>query len=124
MKASELTIRMPLALRSANVDLERRGIHGNQDIDGVTRGVHFARGEVELEAADARDGTRRGANFGGIVRERSDVVAVERHGIGELAAGDLHAVARVASKADDRLFDNFPFCLASGNIHESRHRRT
>src|SRR5207245_4243356 len=49
-------------------------------------------GEMELKAADPGDGAGRGADFRRIVGERSDVVAVERDGIGELAAGNLHAV--------------------------------
>jgi hypothetical protein len=43
----------------------------------------------------------------GIVRESGQVVAVKRDGIRELAAGDLHAVAGIAAKADYGLIDGF-----------------
>src|SRR5215468_6034467 len=55
---------------------------------------------MKLVSADARKGSGRSANFGREVRERGDVVAVERDGIRELAAGNLHAIAGVTGEAD------------------------
>src|SRR3989304_2835259 len=40
------------------------------------------------------------ANLGGVVRQGADVVAVDRGGTRELAAGQLHAVAGVAGEPD------------------------
>ena len=122
VKASLLTIRMPLGFRSLDVDLQRGWIHGHQDVHGVAWREHVAGGKLDLEAADARDGSRRGANFGGIVRECGQVVSVQGHSIGELASRDLHAVAGIAAKAEHRLSMTSRFVLASGNIRESRHR--
>ena len=62
---------------------------------------------MELKAADPGDGAGRGADFRRIVGEGGDVVAVKRDGIGELAPGNLHAVARVAGEANNRPFDHF-----------------
>ena len=60
---------------------------------------------MNLETADTGQRARRGANFGREVGERGEIVAEKSGRIGELAAGDLHAVARVAAEADDRVFD-------------------
>jgi len=38
---------------------------------------------MKLVTADTREGSGRGADFGREVRERSNVVAVERDGVGE-----------------------------------------
>ena len=59
-----------------DVDLQRSGIHGDQDVNRVAGRVNFIRGKMELEAADAGNGSRRGTNFRGIVREGGDVIAV------------------------------------------------
>ena len=39
--------------------------------------------------------------------KRGEIVAVKRDGVGELAAGDLHAVAGVAAEADAGFIDYF-----------------
>ena len=44
--------------------------------------------------------TGRGADLGGEVRQRGDVMAIDRGGARELAAGELHAVTGVAREAD------------------------
>jgi hypothetical protein len=62
---------------------------------------------VDLKPAHARDRSGRSANLGGVVRERGQVVAVERHRVGELVAGNLHAVARISAEPDDGLIDHF-----------------
>ncbi len=68
--------------------------------------------EMELVAADPGERAGRGANLGGEVREGGDVVPVERDGVGELAAGDLHAVAGIPGEADHCLV--YLFRLDSG----------
>ena len=62
---------------------------------------------MELVAAYTGERAGRGANFGGEVWEGSDVVPVERDRVGELAASDLHAVARVTGETDYGLVDLF-----------------
>src|SRR5271156_1684381 len=91
------------------VHFQRGGIHGDQYVHAVSGRVHVARGEMDLEAADTRQSAGGGANFGGVVRESGQVVAVQGDGIGELATGDLHAVTGITAEADDRLIYGFPF---------------
>src|SRR5437867_1121181 len=76
---------------------------------------------MELETAYTGNGTRRSANFRRIVREGGDVVAVERDGIRELVAGNLHAVAGIAREANHRLIDYFALVLNWWNFRECRH---
>ena len=83
--------------------------------DGASaRGVDVAGGEVDLEARHAAAGAG-GARISAGSRGRSQVVAVDGRGAGELAAGELHAVARVAGEADHRVLE--PFC---GAVHGGR----
>ncbi len=111
-----------VGLQVADIDLQRRGIHGNQHIDGIARGVHVARGKMQLVTAHARQSAGRGANLGGEVREGRDVVAVKRDRIGELASGNLHAVAGIPGEANDRLIDLFAPVLGERRFDECRHR--
>ncbi len=60
-----------------------------------------------LESADAGKSARRGANLGGEVRERGQIVAIERGCIRELAAGDLHSVAGVTAETDAGFINYF-----------------
>jgi hypothetical protein len=83
---------------------ERGGVHGDEGVDRVAGGVDVVRGEVNLEARDAGLRTAGGADFSREVRERGDVVAGQGRGVGELRAGELHAVARVAAEADGGVF--------------------
>src|SRR5208282_3692118 len=76
---------------------------------------------MELEATDAGERACRGANFGGVVGEGGDVVAVQGYGVGELAAGDLHAVAGVSGEADDRAVDHFALGFWQRDISYGRH---
>ena len=89
------------------VRLQRGRVHRDEDVGRVAGRVDVARREVELEARDARQRARGRADLGREVRERREVVADKRGRVGELAAGDLHAVAGVAAEADDRLLQDF-----------------
>jgi len=40
----------------------------------------------------------RGANLSGEIGKGGEIVAVQSHGIGELASGDLHAVPGIARR--------------------------
>ncbi len=105
------------------IDLQRRGIHGNQDIHSVPRRVHVIGGKMKLIAAYARQRSGRSANLRGEVRKCSDIIAIQRHRIGELAAGDLHAVAGVSGEADDGLIDLLAPVFGQRRFNESGHKQ-
>jgi hypothetical protein len=60
---------------------------------------------VELEAGDARERARRGADLGRKVREGGEVVAEHRRLRGEAAARQLHPVAGIPGEADHDRFE-------------------
>ena len=83
-------------------DSENLGdIHAVITSGKLLRREDLGRREVELEGAHAGERAGGCADLGGEIRKRRDVVARERRLGGELHAGDLHAVARVAAEADD-----------------------
>ena len=90
------------ALREiAQVRLERRGVHRNEDVRPVAGGEDVVVREVDLEPGDAGERPGRRADLRREVRERREVVAERRRLAREAVAGELHPVARVARKADD-----------------------
>ena len=62
------------------------------------------RAEIDLERRDAEQRALRRADFGGKIGERGEIVAGQRGRQRELPAGQLHAVAGIAGKADDDRF--------------------
>src|SRR5437879_9806217 len=76
---------------------------------------------MQLKTADTGNRSRRRANFRRIIRKRGNVIAIECGGIGELVAGNLHAVARVAREANDRLVEHFASGFYWWNFRECRH---
>ena len=69
---------------------------------GLSPGVKTSRLEkMQLEAADPGQRPGGSANLGGEVGQGAQVVASQRRLVGELRAGDLHAVAGIAGEADD-----------------------
>src|SRR5690606_16322436 len=64
--------------------------------------IHAA--EMQLVAADARKGALWRADLGRVVRKSAYIVAEERVGVGELASGQLDAVAAVAGEEDHHFF--------------------
>ena len=89
----------------AQAGLERRRVHRNEHLRLVAWGKNVLARQVHLEAADAGQRADRRANFGRKVRHGADVVADDRCGVSELCAGELHAVAGVARKADNDILD-------------------
>ena len=94
-------------LEVAQVRLERRRVHGDQRVDRVAGRVDVVGREAELKTADAGERAGGGANFGRKVGQRADVVAEHGRRVGELRAGQLHAVAAVAAEPDDDGFQRF-----------------
>jgi hypothetical protein len=60
------------------VDLESRGIHGDQRVRGIARREDVVARESELKSRNARRCAGRRADFGGIVGKGGDVVAGQR----------------------------------------------
>ena len=58
------TIKMPFGAQVADVDLERRRIHGDQHVEVVARREDLAAGEVQLKAGDAGERARGRADLG------------------------------------------------------------
>ena len=82
--------------------LEGSGVHSDEDVALVARAVDV-RANVNLIAADAGNSVVRSADFGGIVWESGDIVARKGTGVGEQRTGQLHTVARVTSKSDNKV---------------------
>jgi hypothetical protein len=83
------------------VGLQRRRVHRDQHIRRITRGEDVEVGEVHLEARHPREGPGGGSDLGREVGQCGDVIAQLRGLRGEAVAGELHAVAGVASEPDD-----------------------
>ena len=81
------------------VGFERGGVHCHKDVAFVAGAVDVVT-HVHLESRNTGDGVVRGADFCRIVRESSDIVTCKCRCVGEQRAGELHAVARIACKAD------------------------
>ena len=96
VNSSSFTTMMPPGCKSGETDLQGRRIHGDQDIGRIARRVDLVVGEIELEAAHPSQRARRGADLGRIIRKRADHRPGHRGDVGELAARQLHAVARIA----------------------------
>ena len=69
---------MPLGSQVVDVDLQRGGVHRHQHVGVVAGREDVAAREVELEAADAGERARRGADLGREVGQRAEIVAGER----------------------------------------------
>ena len=107
-RTAVLTMSRPPGLRSREMHLERGRVHGHQAVEPIARRVHALAAELELKARHSEQGARRGANLGGEVRERGDVVSRPGRLRGELLARELHAVAGVAGEADHRAIQFLP----------------
>ena len=84
----------------ADVGLEPGGIHRHQGVDRIAGGVDIGAGELHLKAGYAVSRASGSADLSRKIREGGDIVTEERRRVGELAAGELHAVAGVAAEAD------------------------
>src|ERR1700682_675221 len=98
-------------LQVGNIHLQRRGIHSHQDVHRVTGSVNVGRSEGDLETAYSGKRSGRSADFSRVVWECGKIVAVKTYGVGELTAGNLHAVTGVAAKADDSAVNYFATAL-------------
>src|ERR1700686_3316197 len=64
-----------------DVDLQRRGIHGDQYIDGVAGSGYVVGRKMQLEAAYTRECSRGSTNLSWVVGKCADVVAVQRDSV-------------------------------------------
>ena len=88
-------------LQIVDIGLQRRRVHRDQHVGRVARGLDRGRAEIDLEGGDAEGRPLRRADLGREIGEGGEIVAGERGRQGELAAGQLHAVAAIAGEADD-----------------------
>src|SRR5260370_42359441 len=91
-----------ILLEVLDIHLERRGIHGYQNVHGVARRINIARGELHLESAYPGQRARRSTDFRREVRKGCQIVAIKSGCTGGMAAGDLHDGARDTAEAEDR----------------------
>ena len=91
----------------AQVGDQRRGVHHHKHVERVTGGADLAGAEIDLEGGDPEGGADRRTDLGRKVGERHQVVAGDRRGQGELAAGQLHAVAGISGKPHHRRLELF-----------------
>ena len=118
----------PAVQRDDQHDAERRrpdrGVLPDRDQeDRIELGLGVD-AEAELEAADAAKRAGRCPDFGGEVGQGADVVAEGGRDVGELGAGQLHAVAAVAAEANDdgiELLDVLTVALLGGGYINGAH---
>ena len=91
----------PAGLQIVDIGLQRRRVHRDQHVGRVAGGLDRGRAEIDLEGGDSEGRALRRADLGREIGEGGEIVAGERGREGELAAGQLHAVAAVAGEADD-----------------------
>ena len=100
----------------AHVGLERRRVHGDQDVRGVARRMNVVICDSDLETGNARQRAGRRPDLGREVGQRGQIVADQRRRVRELGAGELHAVARITGEADDDVGDGCFSGSASGHL--------
>ena len=91
-------------LQIVDIGLERGRVHRDQHVGRVAGGLDRGRAEIDLEGGDPEGRALRRADLGREIGEGGEIVAGQRGREGELAAGQLHAVAAVAGEADDDRF--------------------
>ena len=106
----------------AEVGLQCRRVHRHQHVRRVARRQDVVVGEVELEAGDARQRAGGGADLGGEVRQRREVVAEQGGLAGEAVARELHAVPRVAGEANRDLVELLDGFRHGGSCSAGRRR--
>ena len=84
-----------------DLDHQRRRVHGDQQVHRVAGGLDHPGAEIDLKSGDTEGRPYRRPDFRRKVGVGGQVVAGQRRGLGELAAGELHAVAGISGKADD-----------------------
>ncbi len=114
----------PALRQVADVRLQRRRVHRDEDVRRVARREDVVVGEVELEARHARERAGGRADLGREVRERREVVSEQGGLAREAVSRELHPVARVTREADDHAVELLD-CLGHAlGIAEARDRRS
>ena len=118
----------PAHLQVLQLHGERGGVHGDQDVDRVAGRHHVGAAELDLVGGDAERRAGGCPDLRGKIRERREVAAGERGLLRELAAGDLHPVARISREANHDGVAGFASGPAgnggsdhAGNLHEVPH---
>src|ERR1700733_185473 len=119
LKVVEIYDQDSVRFQIRQIHFQGGGIHGDQNVDRIAGSVNVARREVDLEPADAGKSAGRGADFRRKVGEGGQIVAVEGDCVGELAAGNLHAVSRVTTESDYGVFNYFTLALRNFNGGQS-----
>ncbi len=105
---------------AVEVHLERRRVHGDEQVHLLARRAHLFGAEVKLEGAHAKGGAGRGPNLGGVVRQRRQVVLGVGGGEGKLRPGNLHSVPGVPSEEDRSFGDFLRIRRVGGRAHSYR----
>src|ERR1700735_4188986 len=119
LKVVEIYYQNSVRFQIRQIHFQGGGVHRDQNVDRIAGSVNIARRKVYLEPADAGQGAGRGADFRRKVGESGQIVAVQRHWVGELAAGNLHAVARISTESDDGVINYFTLALRNFNGGQS-----
>ena len=108
---------VPPAVTSDRLAFRAAGFMATSTLGMVAGRQDVVVGDVDLEGRDPRQGARRGPDLGREVRQRGQVVAEQRRGVGEAVTGELHPVAGVTGEADDR-----PIQVDDRRAHEKRYQ--
>ncbi len=97
-----------------------RRVHRHQSVDLIARREDLGARKADLKSAHAGFRAARGANLGRKVGKGRHVVAGQGRRVGQLRAGQLHAIARVTAKPDGRRLDCMQRLAAGNRCHGTR----
>ena len=93
-------------------------VHRHEHVEVVAGSGDLASAEVDLERGDPEQGAGGGADFGREIGERRKIVAMDGGSVGELEAGKLHPVTRVAREPDDDVGEHLAFAGTLASLHK------
>jgi len=95
----------PVRAQLREVDFQGGRIHYYQHVGSVPWSLDIFPAELDLVGTHTGQGTSRGADFGGIVRQGGQVVPYDSGRLSELAASQLHPIAGITGEPDGDLVD-------------------